>query len=189
MNRMPKKKLNNQGFSLVELLVAIALMAIVGLAISGFLTTINQNYKRNQTEVDIQYESQTVMNQIKDLMIDATMGITVDDTIPGDDIAIYIYNDTSYYRLMWKKGEHSIFLETFPKTDDAPADVGSSAALVSDYVYDFLVDYSTAESRKVYTLSFSFAQSDTTTHKYNSSVSVMIRNQIEYQKTRVEIYP
>ena len=82
---------NQKGFTFVELLVAILLLALVSVTVAGFLSVINQNYRHNQKEVDLQLESQTVMNQLRDLMIDTALGITKNETATQTDI--FVYND------------------------------------------------------------------------------------------------
>ena len=39
---------NQKGFTFVELLVAILLLALVSVTVAGFLSVINQNYRHNQ---------------------------------------------------------------------------------------------------------------------------------------------
>lgn len=80
------KKQGNKGLSLVELVVTIAIMAIVSLAIVGFLMISMTHYEKAENQVNLQQESQLVMNQIQELVIDATNGIAYE---PG---TLMIYN-------------------------------------------------------------------------------------------------
>lgn len=66
---------NNKGFSLIELIISISIMVIVGSVVVGFLSVSSKSYRRISNEVDLQYESQLAVNQMKDLIMDANKGI------------------------------------------------------------------------------------------------------------------
>lgn len=188
MKQVGLKKQNNFGFSLVELMIAIAIMGIVSIAVSGFLGTINRNYKRNQTEVDLQYEAQTVMNQLKDLMIDTSKGISVTGT-GTDQIDIYIYNDTTYSRVCWVKDQHAMYLKNYA-FDEEPDTVldGNNADIISDYVFEFDVDMSEAGSRRQVAFTMAFMKKADSTQKYQSSNTITLRNNVMIGKTRQQVY-
>lgn len=65
----------NSGFTLVELVIVMAIMGILGLAVAGFIGTSTKQYKYASKDVDLQYEAQLTMNQIGDLIIDAQNGV------------------------------------------------------------------------------------------------------------------
>ena len=57
---------NNKGFSLVELLVALAVSSIVLTALGYMIITGLKLYGRNNAHVEVQSEAQTAMNLILD---------------------------------------------------------------------------------------------------------------------------
>ena len=61
---------NNKGFSLVELIVALAIFAIAGVAVFGFMVNSSRLYQRTNVEVKLQYEQQLAVNQIRDMYHD-----------------------------------------------------------------------------------------------------------------------
>lgn len=80
------KRQGNKGLSLIELIATIAIMAIVSVAIVSFLMISMSNYEKAENQVNLQQESQLVMNQIQELAVDATNGIAYE---PGK---LLIYN-------------------------------------------------------------------------------------------------
>ena len=69
------KKNNNQGFSIIEMLISLTILSIVGLSLFGFLAVASKTFRSVNTEVNLQYESQLTINQLKDLMVDSNRGI------------------------------------------------------------------------------------------------------------------
>lgn len=67
-----RRKLNNKGLSLVELVCAVAIFGLATTAIGGAMVVSAQNYSRGTYELDVQQEAQTTTNLIGDLLFDAT---------------------------------------------------------------------------------------------------------------------
>lgn len=65
----------NSGLTLIELVISVSILAIVGLIVVGFLSVASKTFAKVNGEVNLQYESQLAMNQIKDLIVDANKGI------------------------------------------------------------------------------------------------------------------
>lgn len=85
-------KMKNKGLTLVELIVSIAVMAILGIGIGSFVYVSLQQYKSAHSEVDIQYEAQVTQNKIQDMLIDASRGVSVSSS-PNTTLYIYNYNE------------------------------------------------------------------------------------------------
>lgn len=64
------KKLNNDGMTLIEMLVAMLASLIVISAVGQFMSTGSSQYKNADDEVTLQMEAQTVINQISDMMLE-----------------------------------------------------------------------------------------------------------------------
>ncbi len=84
-------KRNNKGLSLIELIIAIAIFAIVGLAIAGFMSFSSRSYSLANKNVKLQYEQQVVVNRLRDIVLGTSKGIGFDDstktlTVLGDGI-------------------------------------------------------------------------------------------------------
>lgn len=70
-----KIKKNNLGFTLVELICAIAILAIISVSIVTFITVSSTSFKESNTEVNLQYETQVAVNRIKDLIMDTNRAV------------------------------------------------------------------------------------------------------------------
>ena len=60
----------NGGYSLIELLIAIAIAALIMASVGGALVIASRHYGHNTEETELQNEAQTVMTQIENLIID-----------------------------------------------------------------------------------------------------------------------
>ena len=65
----------NKGFSLVELIIAIAILVIVTGAVCSFIVITSRNYANGNNDIGVQQEAQLAFNQISDVVIDARNSI------------------------------------------------------------------------------------------------------------------
>ena len=69
---MNKQVFKNKGFSLVELLIAIAILSIIMVMISSFITTTLNSNNKAKREIQVQEEAQRIYYQISDLIMQAS---------------------------------------------------------------------------------------------------------------------
>ena len=90
MNNVNRMK-NRSGFSLVELLVAIAIFSVIMLVVFSFMRSVTIQYGRGNTEITVQNEVQTLMAHIQDFVVAANANVGVDNS--NSDIKIFMVND------------------------------------------------------------------------------------------------
>ncbi len=71
--------INNKGFSMVELIVSIAIFGFLSVGIVGLMMTGTNLFSSINTYVDLQFESQTAMVQIQEYVIDCNYSVKWDD--------------------------------------------------------------------------------------------------------------
>lgn len=187
---------DNRGLSLIEIMVAVAVMAIAGIAIAGFMVTGARSYTTTSSEINLQYEAQIAMNQIGDFLIDATEGVTYEAdgaVLVKDDPAVdyaqknlYIYSSRkdaagaiTYYAdvITWKKADQKLYYSKYDVTKSGDTYTLGSATvadqLMTDYVAGFSPDLSFVTSENRFHILLNFEKG---TKTYSSSSNVTLRN-------------
>lgn len=90
-----RTKINNKGLSLVELVCAVAIFAIVITAVGSVMVVSAQNYSKGSYEIDVQQEAQTTTNLIGNLIVDADTAC-YDGTLAIPLLKINESNDVEY---------------------------------------------------------------------------------------------
>ncbi|MGN0485209.1 MAG: PilW family protein [Lachnospiraceae bacterium] len=80
-----KEKTYDRGFSLVELIVTMAILSVVGLAIVSFLSFCLNQYKKSHSEVGVQSKVQVVQNQIDNFMLNTNRAVYLEKNDPTKD--------------------------------------------------------------------------------------------------------
>lgn len=68
-------KRNQKGFTIVELIIAVAIMSIIALAVGGFMVVGSKSYASANNDINVQQEAQLALNQMSDVLIDTTRSI------------------------------------------------------------------------------------------------------------------
>lgn len=100
MKLFRKRRKNNKGFSLVEVICAVAILGVTSTAIGSAMIVSTQNYQRGNAEVDVQKEAQTVTNLVGNLLVDAVDVTTSVDAESGAQIVV-IYKEGMEYTLTY----------------------------------------------------------------------------------------
>ena len=69
-------KQDNRGFTLVELIVCIAIFAIVMLAAFGFMTAGSRSFTTVNTRIDRQLKAQLALNHVADTLMNGCTGVS-----------------------------------------------------------------------------------------------------------------
>lgn len=184
---------NNRGFTLVELLVAIAILSIiVGAVITFFMRTMSLYHSGNE-ESDLQNEAQMTMTQIENLVVNASQGVGLSPTLPNTQTSgneLYIYN-----RYVNETTNNVSYQVTHIYTENnklkycymnyaIDTNTGSYALsqdrvnpqTLSNYIESFMVDVSELVSKN--RISFSLDFKTKGGKKYQTDNTVLLRNKV-----------
>lgn len=115
---------HNKGFTLVELISAMAVAAVAGLALTMFLVTSYANYNTNMGEASLQRQAQMVGNILEKYISNANKNIRYEYELNG--VSTEIKNDSEIpelytckiitveseeeiYKIIWNKEEKKLY--------------------------------------------------------------------------------
>ena len=87
-----RERLQNKGFTLIELIVTIAIIAIFSGVVLTFISTGSNIYRSTSSSAKVQMETQETFDQIEDLIIDVNRSLYYANG-SGDSLGAEIKND------------------------------------------------------------------------------------------------
>ena len=66
---------DQRGFTIVELLIAVAILAIVVASVCSFILVGSRSYASANSDISVQQEAQLALNQMSDVLIDTTRSV------------------------------------------------------------------------------------------------------------------
>lgn len=190
MNGMKKINVNNKGFSLVELIIAIAILTVVSGIILSFMNTSSNVFRRNSADVDIQTEAQMVANSISDVVIDCGTvkessfslsgmpGVTGSKTYDATNSfevlneyeRYYIFHDDSTDKIFYVETKYDTTTKSWPPYN------GSNAQLLAQNVTNFDYDLSKVNMKKrLFTFNLDYTVGPKT---FSGNYKVHLRNSL-----------
>lgn len=147
---------NNYGITLVELIISMAIAAIVFSIIAIMINTAAKGFKRSNEDVNLQMEAQIAINQLSTIVMGASGDITSNTTVLPDKKFLISYNTGSdSYALYLKVDTDKLYL--IPAANITAADgIDPTASvenenkyLMAEYVDDISIETGT-KSPKIY---------------------------------------
>lgn len=177
-----KKNKRNSGFSLVELVVAIGILAVISTIVAFMMTSSSKNYSRMSVETQLQSEAQLVANAISEYAIDSynaenLCAETIDSAYDNTENKILVLHSLArdgveYDYVIARTAENKLYLGERSKP------VGGtwssySFSLLGNYISDFTVDTSHVEKENIIDFQLSYTKNQRT---YNGNYQVLMRN-------------
>ncbi len=193
-------KTDQKGFTLVELVAAVAIAAIVGGAVLGFMVVGAHSFTSASTEVNLQHEAQLTFNQLQDLIIDTAVGIDylygateTEENLVSSESGIpagaafkklRMYNTDVIYEVVFNRAESRLYYYEFDAAASTDADgnkiiikngVRAERERMADDITDFSVDLTRMESKRIVRVDMEFLRNLKT---YRSSHNITLRNKL-----------
>lgn len=204
---------NQKGFTLVELIIAVAILAIVTLSVCGFIVVGSRSYTSANTDIMLQQEAQLALNQISDVIIDTTESINYgsgtemvlkDSEFSSEpdekDLVVInghgglaptdssLQNNNLCYQFEWRKDTETIYFRDSEAviTESHPKpneDEWNDWAILAQHVKELHIDISQFEENRVVMVSMTFQNGN---KEYTTSNNVTVRNRVAINKIDVD---
>lgn len=199
----------NKGFSLVELIIAVAIVAVVGTLIGGFLLFSTKHFGSGSTEASLQENSQMLFGQLENYLIDANGAVCyyVNPTETGDGTQVLsddrytgadknfaskrleIYKtsdtDTTVEVISWTKSTKKL---TYTKNQvDSNGNILhtiSDTQLLAENIEAFAVDLTELETSSKVTFSISLSNQG---RIYDANRMISLRNKVLVNQKKVAV--
>lgn len=170
-----RRQIRNRGFSLVELIVAFAILGTATLGIGSFYVASSRSSTNVNQEADLQNEAQLVTNQMEKMIISVDLGINFKEfnaATDAEEKVLYLFNATDegtmeLFMLKWVKSDQMIYyqnldaeaLKAYTNVSDIPLD--GTWELMAEYVQSFSVTLNENNDKVRVQMTFSNGRSDT----------------------------
>lgn len=173
-------RLKNKGFTLVELMVSIAVLGIVMSIIGLIINTSANTYGGITTDINLQYESQTAMSQLQEYILDCNgaIGIKKDPLNLKNELYIYHKNDDNSYNAYKFAVSPTSNVLLFYMNNNAPGNSNfdnTAPQPLSNFVQGFTADMSLNGRSIVITLIYKQGS-----RSYTGSQTITCRNTVGY---------
>lgn len=129
---MRKMWKDRRGLTLIELVCAIAILAIISATIGGAMVVATNAYRSGTVETALQQEAQFTINAIEALIIDAT------DTVEFTGNVLKIANVDYTYEIVYDPSAKTLRYTQYDTAD--PSVVIAANELLAEHVADFYAD-------------------------------------------------
>lgn len=178
-------KQNNRGFSLIELIVAMAILGVVATGAFSFMTAGADSYRSVYTNVSLQYAMQQAMGQIQETILDCNTAVCGSD-ISGSELYLLNRDDTTgiyTVRAYTLSGGELIFQQTEDVNQDTDTAVitGSDPHILVQNVSSFTIQIHKSGTQAAYvTVSLELTRQGKT---YGSTQEIALRNRVPQTST------
>lgn len=169
---------NNEGMTLIELIITMAIMAIVLSIMALIISTAIKSFKRTSESVDVQMEAQVAVNQISNLLMESNgFENSTTNLISSDDIKYLIDSLSNWYVVYYSKDKMKLYLYEYEKSRKSDAeqvrptesDDTDNQYLLAEYINNFII---TLTNNKTANIEIDFKIGDEPVYQVTKKVSL-----------------
>ena len=165
---------NNKGYTLVELLIAMAIFAVVMAEVCNMMQQSSKLYLNGTYEIDLQTEAQQIVQQMEELLIDANVSVNVLPNAVGLSVNdIEIVNHDVTYLIQYTQPNPSVSYGDIYLTVTGASTAPN--ALMGEYVESLSLNMAEYETASKITLEIALRNDKYT---YTTSKDIYLRNDI-----------
>lgn len=176
-----RTKMNNKGYTLVELMLTLFIFGIVMVGIGMIMRTTSVSYKGGNAEVTMQTEAQIIANQVEELLVDAT-AVSGKITLDANRYYYSVESNGAAHYIMFNGTDNRMYYQ-----QDAIVDKPENWMLMAEYVSSFSInglttDKDSADCDNMVTVKIDMDKSG---YNYTSVKEVYFRNDIENKSVQL----
>lgn len=185
---------DEKGFSLIELIVSMAILVIVGIAIMGFFTYSVGQYTRGNEETTMQVETQTTQNQLQEMLLQTSAGVVTESMTlsdgnihPGRKLTLYTKDESDrseYIQITFDDKEKELYYQEFQLDGSEKSEKQVFASNITDWkvtLYDDKeqeIDATAPGEVEMPVKAKVWLQVDVGSRSYSATQTVALRNEI-----------
>ncbi len=195
--------MENKGYSLVEVIITVAIMTIVLGCVLQLMVTGTKMYTKTSVNVDVQTEAQLLESQLNNLIVDAECGVYAQAKAEGgvsitdtsgftSDAYIKVFNYSVAYYIAWDESSQKVFYLEKPVVDGVVAELTVEERTITNWylmgegVSSFIPDTShVTEDQRLVTVKLEVTKGQ---GRYATVQNICLRNNVLESNVLSEIY-
>lgn len=193
---MKSRTLQNRGFSLVEVIVAVAIMSIVVAGAFQLIVSGSKMYTKTSTSVDVQTEAQLLENQLNNMIVDAERGVFAgsgtDSAGFTADSYVKVFNTANVCYIAWDSAAQTVYFMEKTVTDGEVEELTEAEKNISNWylmgenVTGFSPDTShVSESQRLVVIELQVVKRDV---HYSTVQNISLRNNVLESNDLSDLY-
>ncbi|MBD5480975.1 MAG: prepilin-type N-terminal cleavage/methylation domain-containing protein [Lachnospiraceae bacterium] len=194
----------NQGLTLVEVIIAVAIMSIVLFTALQVVLNASKMYTKTSESVDAQTEAQLLESQLNNLIVDAEYSVYAQESSDPDttvtdvsgfsaDAYIKVFNNSLAYYIAWNRADSKVYYLEKNVADGSVEELSEAEKsgfgnwyLMGEGVIGFSPDSShIAEKQRIVTIKIQVNKGDV---NYETIQNISLRNNVLESNDLDEIY-
>lgn len=134
LKKILKKKGDSKGFTLLELIISVAVLSVIMVMIFSMMTSGSIFFEKSNSMMKVSYSLQETMSQIKETVIDCSKAIKIQEYSNTEFVVVNKLSDDSYMACAYKYDPDKKAIKYGETTFSSPTDTTLSSKIKCDTV-------------------------------------------------------